>query len=71
MSSAAGPVQFVALSGGNKMKRFLRTMMLAACAAAPLALVPAAPAMAQAVTRPSQDVNLSIGRGSSSACPAG
>ncbi|WP_159864711.1 type II and III secretion system protein family protein [Novosphingobium sp. 9U] len=43
--------------------RLLRNALFAACAAAPLALVPAAPAAAQAVIRPAQDIQLSIGSG--------
>jgi pilus assembly protein CpaC len=51
-------------SRGNKMKsRLTKTMLSAACALAPLAAAPAGPAMAQAVTSPSQDIVLSIGRG--------
>jgi pilus assembly protein CpaC len=40
-----------------------KTALFAACALAPLATVPASPAMAQSVARPSQDLVLSIGRG--------
>ncbi|MBB4860240.1 pilus assembly protein CpaC [Novosphingobium chloroacetimidivorans] len=43
--------------------RLLRTALFAACAAAPLALLPAAPAAAQALIRPAQDITLSIGSG--------
>lgn len=46
------------------MKRRLTAKLLfAGIAAAPLATVPMAPATAQSVTRPSQDIVLSIGRG--------
>ncbi len=45
------------------MKRLISTLLSAACLSVPLALVPAASAQAQSVTRPSQDINLSIGRG--------
>lgn len=48
---------------GKKMKRLFATMLTATCAAAPLGIMPAAPAQAQAVTRPTSDVVLSIGRG--------
>lgn len=49
---------------GNAMTfRLLRTALFAACAAAPLALLPAAPAAAQALIRPAQDITLSIGSG--------
>jgi pilus assembly protein CpaC len=51
-------------SRGNTMKsRLTKTVLIAACALAPLAAVPAEPAAAQAVTSPAQDVVLSIGRG--------
>jgi pilus assembly protein CpaC len=43
--------------------RLTKTVLIAACALAPLAAVPAGPALAQAVTSPSQDIVLSIGRG--------
>ncbi|RPF72010.1 type II and III secretion system protein family protein [Aurantiacibacter spongiae] len=44
--------------------RLLKTVLSAACAIAPLALVPAMPATAQAQTvAPAQDIVLSIGRG--------
>src|SRR6187402_773129 len=49
---------------GNTMKsRVFKTVLCAACALAPLAAVPAGPAVAQAVISPSQDIALSIGRG--------
>jgi len=49
---------------GKMMKRRLSaTLLLASIAAAPLATIPAAPATAQSVVRPSQDIVLSIGRG--------
>ena len=48
---------------GKTMKSsLLKTVMSAACALAPLAMLPAAPAQAQSV-RPAQDLVLSIGRG--------
>ena len=43
--------------------RVMKTVLSAACALAPLAAVPAGPALAQAVVGPSQDIALSIGRG--------
>ncbi len=43
--------------------RLLKTALIAACALAPLATVPAGSAQAQAVTSPAQDIVLSIGRG--------
>jgi len=49
---------------GNMMKsRLTKTLLTMACALAPLAAVPAGPALAQAVVSPSQDIVLSIGRG--------
>ncbi len=51
-------------SGGKSMKsRLIKSVLAAACATAPLAVLPAAPAAAQSVTRPSQDISLSIGNG--------
>lgn len=44
-------------------RRFVKTFFTAACALTPLALVPAAPAQAQSVMRPANDIALSIGRG--------
>lgn len=56
--SAAQPI------GGNPMqRRLLKTALGAACALTPLAAVISVPAQAQSVTRPSQDLILSIGRG--------
>jgi pilus assembly protein CpaC len=43
--------------------RLIRTLLSAACLAAPLALLPGTSANAQSVMRPAGDVNLSIGRG--------
>ncbi len=49
---------------GTAMKRRLATTLLtAACAISPLALVAATPAQAQVVARPANDITLSIGRG--------
>ncbi len=45
------------------MKRLISTLLTAACAAAPLALIPAGTAQAQSMTRPSQDFAISAGRG--------
>lgn len=44
-------------------RRIVKTIFTAACAMAPLALMPAAPAHAQSVMRPATDIALSIGRG--------
>jgi len=43
--------------------RVLRTVLSATCALAPLAAMPAGPAVAQAVVSPTGDIALSIGRG--------
>ena len=43
--------------------RVMKSALIAACALAPLASVPAGPAMAQSVISPAQDIVLSIGRG--------
>ena len=49
---------------GKFMKsRLISTLLTAACAAAPLALVPVASAQAQSVARPANDMVVSIGRG--------
>jgi pilus assembly protein CpaC len=49
---------------GKMMKsRVTKTVLTVACALAPLAAVPAGPALAQAAISPSQDIVLSIGRG--------
>jgi pilus assembly protein CpaC len=48
---------------GSPMNRLATTLLTAACAVAPLALLPAAPAQAQSVNRPANDIVLSIGRG--------
>jgi pilus assembly protein CpaC len=49
---------------GKIMKsRLIKTMMTAACAIAPPAMVSSAPATAQSVVSPAQDLSLSIGNG--------
>ncbi len=45
------------------MKRLVTTLLTAACCAAPLALMPTAPAQAQTVVNPTNEIALSIGRG--------
>jgi len=53
-----------AVSRGKTMnRRLIRTLLTAACAVAPLSLMPAAPVTAQSISRPSTDLSLSIGRG--------
>src|SRR5688500_19026722 len=49
--------------GIKRNSRLLKSALIAACATAPLASVPAGPAMAQSVISPAQDIVLSIGRG--------
>ena len=49
---------------GKPMKsRLLEKMLTAACALAPLTLIPAGTAAAQSIVRPAQDITLSIGNG--------
>ncbi len=48
---------------GRLMKRLASSFLAAACATVPLALLPAGTAHAQAVSRPANDILLSIGRG--------
>lgn len=51
-------------SGGNTMKsRIVKSMLSAACALAPLAVLAPATAQAHSVIRPAQDISLSIGNG--------
>jgi pilus assembly protein CpaC len=52
------------VSRGKTMnRRLIKTLLTAACAVAPLSLLPASPVTAQSVTRPTTDLALSIGRG--------
>jgi len=48
---------------GTKMKRLASKFLTAAAVLAPLAAMTPAPAAAQAVTKPTQDIAMSIGRG--------
>ena len=48
---------------GTPMKRLAITLLSAACAVAPLTLIPAAQVDAQTVSRPANEIVLSIGRG--------
>ena len=48
---------------GRIMKRLAISLLTAACAVSPLALLPSAAANAQSVSRPANDLVLSIGRG--------
>lgn len=48
---------------GNPMKRLGSVFLTAACLVAPLAMLPASAAQAQSVSRPANDILLSIGRG--------
>lgn len=53
----------IKLRGKSMKSRVLKSALIAACALAPLAAVPAGQAWAQTVTRPAQEIVLSIGRG--------
>jgi len=53
----------ITLKGTKMNRRFVKTLFTAACALTPLAMMPAAPAQAQSVMRPANDIALSIGRG--------
>ena len=63
MLSTTIPSAPVAATKGKTMKRLAITLLTAACAVAPFALVPAQQAKAQSVSRPANDIVLSIGRG--------
>lgn len=63
MLSTTIPSAPVASKKGKTMKRLAITLLTAACAVAPFALVPAEQAKAQSVSRPANDIVLSIGRG--------
>ena len=52
-----------AARGKTMNRRLITTLLTAACAVAPLSLVPAQSAQAQSVARPANDLVLSIGRG--------
>lgn len=52
-----------AMRGKTMKRRLFRAMLTAACAAAPLAMMPGTAAHAQSVQRPANDIVLSIGRG--------
>ncbi len=62
MNSSAN-MTIATAKGSNMKRRLLHTLLTAACAAAPLALVPAGPAHAQSAMRPANEVVISIGRG--------
>ena len=62
MHTLAHPAQSGAKKG-RTMKRLAITLLSAACAVAPLALLSNSPAQAQGVSRPANDIVLSIGRG--------
>jgi pilus assembly protein CpaC len=53
----------IAAKGKTMNRRLITTLLTAACAAAPMALIPAQAAHAQSVMRPGNDLVLSIGRG--------
>ena len=51
------------MRGKTMNRRLIATLLSAACAVAPLAILPASGAYAQSVSRPANDIVLSIGRG--------
>jgi pilus assembly protein CpaC len=63
MLSVTTPANATGAMKGSTMKRLVLSFLSATAAVAPLALVPASPAAAQAVSRPANDIVLSIGRG--------
>lgn len=56
-------IDFSATKGKVMKQRLLKSVLSAACALSPLALAVPAPAAAQSVVRPAQDISLSIGNG--------
>ena len=63
MLSTTLPSAPAAAKKGKTMKRLTISLLTAVCAVAPFALVPADHAKAQSVSRPANDIVLSIGRG--------
>ncbi len=65
MSNAASKTTRRAINprGKTMQSRLLKSTLIAACALAPLPGLPGAPALAQSVVQPSQQLVLSIGRG--------
>ena len=63
MLSTTFPSAPAAAKKGKTMKRLTISLLTAVCAVAPFALVPADHAKAQSVSRPANDIVLSIGRG--------
>ncbi|GGZ06306.1 pilus assembly protein CpaC [Novosphingobium colocasiae] len=61
--SAPHATRFNPAEGQTMKPRLLKTLLTAACAMAPLALAAPAPAAAQSVMRPSQDIVIGIGNG--------
>lgn len=57
------PLATTGTKKGRQMKRLAFTFMTAACALAPLALLPTQAVEAQAVVKPAADIALSIGKG--------
>lgn len=53
----------IVLLKGNQMKRLATSLLCASCMLAPLTLLPASATQAQSLSRPANDVVLSIGRG--------
>ena len=61
--TATQPIARTRAQKGKSMNRLALTLLGAACAVVPFALVPAQQAGAQSVSRPANDIVLSIGRG--------
>ena len=61
--TATQPIARTGAQKGKSMNRLALTLLGAACAVVPFALVPAQQAGAQSVSRPANDIVLSIGRG--------
>jgi pilus assembly protein CpaC len=56
-------IRSIAQKGSTMTFRTIRSALFAACALAPVTLLGAVPAMAQAMNKPAQDISLSIGAG--------
>ena len=62
-NSANPPSNRFSPKGNPMQSRLIKTVLASACALAPLAMLPAAPAQAQSTVAPAQELVLSIGRG--------
>ena len=63
VQGAVAPDRRAIMRGKTMNRRLIATLLSAACAVAPLGLLPAGGAHAQSVSRPANDIVLSIGRG--------